>query len=78
MKELTTKEIETVSGAGIITDGINNLLDKPARDLGHAIGGIAGNAVGQLFNGAKQVVGDIVGGVVSKVGSIFGGLFGSH
>jgi len=78
MKELSSQQVETVSGAGLITDGINNLLDKPARDIGNAIGNIAGNAAGQVLNGAKNVISGVVGGVVSTVGNIFGGLLGGR
>jgi len=61
MKHLSSQEVETVSGAGLL-DG--NGTGLPLPDVGGVIGGVIGG-VGQIIGG--------VTGIVKSVLSLFGG-----
>ncbi|MBW7984175.1 hypothetical protein [Enterobacillus tribolii] len=68
MRELTHSEIESVSGAGVVADFINNIVDAPARGIGSQIGDFAGAVVSQVISGAKGVFEQIF----NKIGGLFG------
>lgn len=75
MKELSEKELQHVSGAGVISDAITNFisdkLDAPARNTGDAIGSFIGNTLQSGVHGLTSAIGSAWHGVTSLAGSIF-------
>ncbi|MBW7984842.1 hypothetical protein [Enterobacillus tribolii] len=72
MKELTHSEIEAVSGAGFVSDLINNALDGPARAIGAAIGESLGKKVNQVVDGVTGAINKVFEDISSFIGGIFG------
>lgn len=75
MKELSEKETQHVSGAGVISDAITGFisdkLDAPARHAGEAVGDFAGNVLQAGFHGVTGVISGVLHGATSIIGGIF-------
>ncbi|MBL0876310.1 hypothetical protein HLB02_23310 [Serratia nevei] len=66
MRVLSENEIQQVSGAGLATDLLNEILDSPARKIGSSIGTFAvqrvhtaTSAVSEFFSGVSFFVGGV-------------------
>ena len=72
MRELSEKDVQQVSGAGVVTDLINGVLDAPARQIGSSIGAFAGDVAVRGVHTATNAVNELYKGVSSFVSGIFG------
>ncbi len=66
IRELSTTEIDAVSGAGLTVDGVGSLLSGITGDVSSLLGGLLGSLTG--------VLGGLLGGLVGALGGVLGGL----